>query len=156
MRSWIEFLLHFYHLVDILLYLESCSTTLVLDNWRILEDIWGSIQFYVSLCAWNLLVAVYPHPLSLSCHFSCQCRETNKNGTTMWGIVLADILLVIIIKHTEESAIVFSRIFPILFLRLGLKFISDREYFLVEMCILLSLVIFGLCGRGAKVGKIKY
>ena len=69
---------------------------------------------------------------------------------------MADILLVIIIKHTEESSIVFSRIFPILFLRLGLKFISDREYFLVEMCILLSLVIFGSCGRGAKVGKIKY
>ena len=46
-----------------------------------------------------------------------------------------------------------SRTLPRVFILLGLKFTSDREDFIVEMCILLSLVIFGPCGRGKKVGK---
>ena len=41
----------------------------------------------------------------------------------------------------------------ILFLQLGLKFPSDREDFLVKMCILLSLIILGPCVRGSKVGN---
>ena len=35
---------------------RSWSTTLVLGRQWILEDIWGSIQFYVFLCAWNFLI----------------------------------------------------------------------------------------------------
>ena len=42
---------------------------------------------------------------------------------------------------------------PRVFLHLGLDFTSDGEDFLVEMCILLSLEIFGPCRIGAKVGN---
>ena len=63
------------------------------------------------------------------------------------------VLLVISLKHTGESDIVPSRMCLIVFLHIGLKFASDREDFLVEMFILLSLVIFGPCGRGEKLGK---
>ena len=125
----------------------------MLDRKWILEEIWGSIQFYVFLCDWNFLVAVYPHLLSISCHFSCCCRGTNKKLTTMQGIGLEEIFLVSIVKNTGESDMVSSRICPRLFLHIGLKFTSDREYFLVEMCILWSLVIFRPCGRVAKLGN---
>ena len=69
----------------------------------------------------------------------------------MQGIVSEDILLVGIVKHTGWSAIVSSRICPRVFLHLGLKFPSDREDFLVEIYILLSLVLFGPYRRGEKV-----
>ena len=44
-----------------------------------------------------------------------------------------------------------SRICKRVFIHIGLKFISDREDFLVEIYILLSLVLFGPYGRGEKV-----
>ena len=47
---------------------------------------------------------------------------------------MEDILLVIIIKHTVELFVVSSRICPRVFLHLALKFPSDRQDFLVEMC----------------------
>ena len=59
----------------------------------------------------------------------------------------------IIVNNIAESAIVSSRICTGVFLHLGLKLPSDREDFLVEMWILLSLVLFGPCGREAKVGN---
>ena len=62
-------------------------------------------------------------------------------------------LLEKVVKHTGESAIVSSRICPRLFLLLRLKFIFDREDFLDEIFILLGVVIFRPCGRGAKVGN---
>ena len=62
-------------------------------------------------------------------------------------------LLVIIVNHSGYSTIVSSRICTRLFLHIGLKSPSDREDSLVEMCILLSLVLFGPCGRGEKSGK---
>ena len=58
--------------------------------------------------------------------------------------------LVIIVKHTVESSIVSSKIFPRVFLHLGLKFPSDREGFLVEKFILLSFVRFGQFRRREK------
>ena len=58
-----------------------------------------------------------------------------------------------IIKQTGDSAIVFSRRFTVVFLQIGMKFTSDRGDFLVEMYILLSLVFWGACGRGAKMGN---
>ena len=64
---------------------------------------------------------------------------------------MEEILLVSIVNHTVESAIMLTRICPIVFPPLGLKFPSDKEDFLVEVCILLSLVIFEPCRRGAKV-----
>ena len=64
---------------------------------------------------------------------------------------LKKILLVIIVNHTGESDIVSISIFPRVFLLLVLKSPSDRTDLLVEMCILLSLVVFRPCGRGAKV-----
>ena len=115
--------------------------------------IWVSIQFYVLLCVWYFLVDVCPFFLSLSWNCSCKCIGTNTNVTTMWGIALEDILLVSILKHIGESDILYSRICTRVFIHLGLKFTSDREDFLVEMCILLSLVVFGPCGRGEKVGN---
>ena len=124
--SLVEFLWHCYHLVDILLDLESWSTTIVLDRQQIVEDIWSSIKFYVLLCAWNLLVSICTLFLSLSWYFSCQCIGTNKSGTNMWGLGWWEILLVIIVNHTGYSAIVFSRKYPRLFLQLRLKFPSDR------------------------------
>ena len=129
------------------------STILVLDRQLILEEIWVSIQFYVFLCAWNFLVAVCTLFLSLSWHFYCQCRETNKNGTTMWGFGLEEILLLIIFKHVGESAIVYSSICPRVFLHLGMKFPYDRKDLLVEIFIFLRLVLFRPCGRGLKVAN---
>ena len=64
-----------------------------------------------------------------------------------------DILSVIIVNHTGESTIVYSRRCSRVFIHLGLKFTSDMEDLLVDMCILLSLVLFGPCRRGAKVKK---
>ena len=81
-------LLHCYHMVELLLVLESWSITLVLDRQWILEEIWGLIQLYVFLYTWNLLVVLCPLFLSLSWRIYFQCRWTNKNVTTMWGIVL--------------------------------------------------------------------
>ena len=152
MISWLELLWHFYHMVYILLELESWSTTLVLGRQWILKEIWGIILFYVFLCAWNFLVDFFPILLYLSWHFSCQCRGTNKNGTNDWGLVLEK-LLVSTVNNTGELAIVSSRSCQILFIQLKLKFPSNRGDFLVEMCILLSLVIFRPCRRGAKVGN---
>ena len=71
----------------------------------------------------------------------------------MLGFRLEDILLVIILKHTGELDIASSRRFPRVFLLIGLKFSSDREDFLVKMCIFLSMVLFGTCGREEKVGN---
>ena len=135
------FILHWYHLVDVLLDLESCYTTLALDKQWILEEIWGSIQFYVLFCTWNLLFSVCPLFLSLSSNFPCQCTGNKKNETNMWGLGLKEVLLVIILKHSGESAIVSSKIRLRVFIHLGLKFPSDRETLLVKMVILLSLVL---------------
>ena len=148
MSSWLESLSHCYHMVDLVLDLESWYTNLVSGSQWILEEIWGSIQFYVLLFAYNLLVAVCTLLISLSWSFSCQCRGTNKNVTTMWGLVLEETLSVIIWNHTVESDIVSSKIYPIECIHLGLNFTSDKEDFLVEMCIFLSLAIFGPCWRG--------
>ena len=63
---------------------------------------------------------------------------------------MEEILSARIANHTGESDIVSSSICPREFLHIGLSFTSDREEFLVEICILLSLVLFGPCGRGAK------
>ena len=66
----------------------------------------------------------------------------------MWGLGLEYIVLVNIVNHTKESSIVSSRIYTRVFLYIGLQFPSDREDFLVEMCILLILVLLGPCGKG--------
>ena len=54
----------------------------------------------------------------------------------MLGIVLEEILLLRIIKHTGESDILSSVICTRLFIQIILQFPSDRGDFLVEMCIL--------------------
>ena len=64
---------------------------------------------------------------------------------------MEDIILVSIVNHTRESSIVSSKIYPRVFIQIGLKFTSDRGDFLVGMDILLSLVLFGPCGRREKV-----
>ena len=66
----------------------------------------------------------------------------------MLELGLEEIILVRIVKHSGESSIVSSKRFPRVFLQLGLKFLSDKEYFHVEIYILLSLVLFGPCVRG--------
>ena len=66
---------------------------------------------------------------------------------------MEEILLVSIVNHTGNSVIVYSRICPRVFIHIGMEFPSDREDLLVEMCILLSLVIFKPCGRGEKLGN---
>ena len=71
----------------------------------------------------------------------------------MWGLRLNEILLVRIVNNTGESAILSSRIFPRVFLHIGLRFTSDREEFLVEMFILLSQALFCTYVMGAKVKK---
>ena len=103
-------------------------------------------------CVWNLLVAVCSLFLSLSWNF-CQFRGNNKNGMTMWGFGLEEILLASIVNHTRDSAIMLSRIYQRVFINVGLKFTSDRENILVEKCIFKCLVIYSPCGRVAKVGK---
>ena len=60
----------------------------------------------------------------------------------MCGLGLENILLFSILNQTGDSFIVYSRISPRIFIQLGLKLLSDREDFLVEMYILLSLVLF--------------
>ena len=90
------------------------------------EDILGSIQFYAFLCAWNFLVDVCTPLLYIAWHCACQCRGTKINGTTMWGLGLEDILLVSIVKHTGDSVIVSSMIFPRVFIHIGMEFTSDR------------------------------
>ena len=69
----------------------------------------------------------------------------------MWGIVSEDRLLVRIVKNTGKSAIVSSRRCTRVFLHIGLKFTSNKEDFLVDMCILLNLILFRPCGRGSKL-----
>ena len=133
--------------------LESCYTTLVLGSQWLSEEIWGNIKIYAFLCSWNFLVAICILLLSIGFHFSCRFIVTRRNGSNMCGLGLGDILLVITVNHTGESYKVSSGGFPRLFLHLGLKFTSDREYFLVKMYILLSLVLFGPCRRGVKVGN---
>ena len=64
---------------------------------------------------------------------------------------MKEIILTRIAKHTVDSDIVFSRRCPRVFIHPGLKFTYDREYFLVEVYILLILVLFRPCGRGEKV-----
>ena len=71
----------------------------------------------------------------------------------MLGIGLEEKILERIVKNTGDSAIVFSRIFPRVFLHIKLKFTFDGEELFVEMCILLSLIILGPCVRGAKMEK---
>ena len=66
---------------------------------------------------------------------------------------MEEILLESIVNRTEDSEIFSSRIFLRAFFQLGLKFPSDREELLVEMYILLSLELFGTCGRGEKMGN---
>ena len=65
---------------------------------------------------------------------------------------MEETLLLIIVNHTVELAIVSSIRCTRVFLHLGMKFTSDREDFLVEMYILLRRVLFEPCGRIAKVG----
>ena len=64
----------------------------------------------------------------------------------MRGLRLEDILLMNIVNHTGESAIVSSRGCSRVFIQFSLIFTSDREDCLVEMCILLSLVFSDPCG----------
>ena len=71
----------------------------------------------------------------------------------MLGLGLEEIILVIIVNHIRESAIVSSRISPIVFLQIRLKFTSDRDGFLVEVYILLTLVLFKPCERGDNLGN---
>ena len=68
----------------------------------------------------------------------------------MIGFLLEEKLLASIVKKTEDSCIVSSRRFPIVFLHLGLKFTSDREDLLFEMCIFKSLVVLGPCLIGKR------
>ena len=58
------------------------------------------------------------------------------------------IVLLSIVKHTGESAIVCSRTCPILYVYIGMKVTSDREDFHVEMYIMIILVLFKPYGRG--------
>ena len=108
------------------------------------------MKFYAFFCAWNLWVFVCPLFLSLSWRCACKFIDKNKNWTTMWGLGLEYITLVSIVNHNGESSIVRISIFPRVFLQLGLKFNSDREDFLVEMYIYLSLDILRPRGRGEK------
>ena len=68
---------------------------------------------------------------------------------------MEEIILVIIVKHTEDSSIFSSRICTRVFLQLGMKFLYEREDFCVEMYIFISLVVFGTYGRSSKVGEMK-
>ena len=63
---------------------------------------------------------------------------------------MIDIILVITVNYTRESSIVSILICPRLFIQIGLEFTFDREDFLVEMHIFLSLLLFGTCGGGEK------
>ena len=148
-----RFFEYWYPMVDLLLELKLWYATLVLGRQWISEEICGSIQFYAFLCALNFVVAVCTLFLSLAWHYAYQCIVTKINGTIMWGPGLGDILLVIIVNYTGDSAIFPNRICPRLFIHIGLKFPYDREYFLVEMYILLSLVVLEACGRRVKVGN---
>ena len=151
MRSWVEYIQHLYHMVDILLDLVSCYTTLVLGRQWIPEDILGSIQIYDLLCAWNFLVVVCPLFLSLAWHFVCQYAGTKINVTTIWGLGLEVIIVIRIVNHTEDTAS--SGIITRLFLQIEPKFTSDKEYFLFEMRILTSLVLWGACRKGEIAGN---
>ena len=71
----------------------------------------------------------------------------------MRGFLLEEIILLITINHTGESDIVYSRRCSSLFIQIGLEFPSDRENFLVEIYIFLSLVIFRSRGIGSKLGN---
>ena len=101
----------------------------------------------------GFLIVLCPLFISLPWRYACQCIVINKNVTNMWGIVSEEIILVSIVKHTGYSATVSSRICTRVFIHIGLIFPSHREYLLVEMHILLSLVILGPCGRGEKLGN---
>ena len=140
-------------MVELLIDLISWSTTLVFGRQLISEYIWLSIQFYAFLCAWNLLVVVCTCFLSFAWNCDCKCRVTKINVTTMWGVGLEEIILVSILNHTRYPYIVSSRRCTRVFLQIGMKNISDREDFHVEMYILLILLVFWPCGRGAKVGN---
>ena len=65
------------------------------------------------------------------------------------------IIVLITVNNIGDSAIYSSRICTRVFLQLELKFTSDREDLLVEICILLSLVLFRPFRRGEIVKKIK-
>ena len=69
----------------------------------------------------------------------------------MRGIELEEILLIITVNHTGYSAIVSITVCSRVFIHIRLKFTSDREDFLAEIYIMLSLVIFGPCRRVKKV-----
>ena len=130
--------------------LESCSATLLISRQLLSEEIWSVVQFYALLCDWNLLVDVCPLSSPSFDIFLVNVEEPKK-GTTMWGLVLEEIILVIVFNHTGESFMVSSRRCSRLFLQLGLRFPSVRGDFLVEIYILLSLVLFGTCRRISKV-----
>ena len=130
-------------MVEILLDLESCSVTLVLGRKQISEDIWVSIQFYTLLLYWSFLIAICPFSLTPAWNCACQYIRTKGNGTTMWGLGLEEIILVSLVKYTGDSTTVSSRRCPRVFIQLGLKFTSDKEDFLVEIYIFLSLVLLG-------------
>ena len=117
------------------------------------EEIWSIIQFYTLLCDWNLSFAVCPLLLSFYLAWICACKGIRKNGTTTWGIELEHIVLLRIVNHTGESAIVYSRTCPRLYVHIGMKVTSDREDFHVEMYILIILVLFRPYGRGEKLGN---
>ena len=133
-------------MVDFLLWLKSWFVTLVLGRQWISKYIWVRIQFYVFLCAWILWAFFCPLFLSIDWHFACQCVETKINGTTIWGIVLEVIISASTLNHSGESELDSSSICPKVFIHIELKITSDREYFLVEVFMLLSLVIFGPYG----------
>ena len=57
------------------------------------------------------------------------------------------------VNHNGESTIESRRICPILILQIGLDFTSNKVNFFVEICILLSLVLFRPCRRGETVEK---
>ena len=73
----------------------------------------------------------------------------------MLGTGLEGTILLSILNHTGESAIVYSRRCPRVFIQLGLKFTYDKKDFLVEMFIFLNLVQNWPCERGSKLGKTK-
>ena len=83
----------------------------------------------------------------------CQYEFTKINVTTIGWIVLEVIRVVSTVNHTGDSTIYSIRICTISFLQIELEFTSDREDLLVEICILLSLVIFGTRRRGEKLGN---
>ena len=127
MMSWVEFLLHFYHLVEILLDLESCPVTV---------RIYLRYQPILSFPLWLKFISFFFSLfLYLSWIIYCKCRGNNKNWNTMLGIWLEEKLLESIVKNTVESGIVSSRRCPRVFLHIGLKFTSDREDFFAEFCI---------------------